>query len=157
MYVLRKVREDETQSSWVPHLDKQEDNYNRRGSLQGAKGLSPKSDFLAWGSALCRWAQRMFGFKDSRAYFWGNQMTERNRESTLNGCTQNLTCSRTRAEAVIWKEPGSDSPADLKSPLERQQATVVHPGYTDTGTAILGSLYYQVDTGAEKHHFESFL
>ena len=109
------------------------------------------------GPALCRWAQRMFGFKDSRAYFWGNQRTERNRESTLNGCTQNLICSRTRAEALIWKEPRSGSPADLKSPMERQQATVAHPGYTDTGTAIYGSLYYHVDTGAEKHHFESSL
>lgn len=47
MYVLRKAGEDETHSSWVPHPDKQEENYHCRGSLHGAKGSSPKSDSLA--------------------------------------------------------------------------------------------------------------
>lgn len=55
---------------------------------------------------------------------------------------------------MIWKEPGSESAANLKITLERQQASIAHLGYTDIKTAILGSLYYHVDAGAEKHHFE---
>lgn len=47
MHVLRNAGEDETQSSWVPLSDKQEDNYNCRSSLQGARASRPKSDSLA--------------------------------------------------------------------------------------------------------------
>lgn len=55
---------------------------------------------------------------------------------------------------MIWKEPGSESAANLKITPERQQASIAHLGYTDIRTAILGSLCYHVDACAEKHHFE---
>ena len=42
------------------------------------------------------------------AYFWKSQ------DSTLAGCTQNLTGSGPRSEAVPWKLSGSDPPVGLR-------------------------------------------
>lgn len=50
--------------------------------------------------------------KASRAYFWKTQRTVGNRDSILKGQTQNFPWSK--AEAEIWKKPGSDPLADLK-------------------------------------------
>lgn len=44
---------------------------------------------------------------------WGSQKAEGNRDSTPKRLTQHLTCSRTRAEPVIWKKPRSGLSAYL--------------------------------------------
>ena len=50
----------------------------------------------------------------------------------LKGTHKSLHAPRPRADAVIWKETGSDSPADLReSLLQRQEATGAHPRDVD--------------------------
>lgn len=50
----------------------------------------------------------------SRAYFPETQISIQDRDSTIKGHLLNPTCSRLRAEAIIWKEPVSDPPTDLE-------------------------------------------
>ena len=65
--------------------------------------------------------------------------------------TKNTYTLGPRAETVIWKEPGSDPPADLgESPRE---AGGNIPGDIHTGGSHSGSLFYHVDTGAGKGYF----
>ena len=82
---------------------KQEDNYNCRGSPQEARGPSTL-DFLAWGLALGRTPPERLALKPSGAYFpEGQRAVGNNRDSTLKGCTQNLTCSRTQGRSSNLK------------------------------------------------------
>lgn len=59
----------------------------------------------------------------------------------LKGTQKILHAPRPRADAVIWKESGSDSPADLiASPLRRQKATGAQPRDIDACGSHLGKL-----------------
>ena len=54
-------------------------------------------------------------------------------DSTFKGRTQTLNAPGPRTEAIIWKEPGSDSPADPRG---------AHPGEQDGGRHL--SFYHKV-------------
>ena len=63
-----------------------------------------------------------------------------NRDSTFKGHHKISHVLGPRAEAVIWKESGSDPPTDLENLLERQKATLAHLGDIDTGRSHFGEL-----------------
>lgn len=82
---------------WVTH--RWEDNYNYRGSSQGAVDLSLTLD-SAWG-ILYRVEKPAedLALKANGAYFQETQRGMGNRNSTLTECTQNLTCSRSHGSS----------------------------------------------------------
>ena len=72
-----------------------------------------------WHPALGRRATRTFGFEGQQGFPSGEPRAVGNRDSTLKGTHKISHTPETRAETVIWKEPGSDPPADLEeSPRE---------------------------------------
>ena len=71
----------------------------------------------------------------------------------LKGAYKISHASGPRAEAIIWKEPGSEAAADLGEPPRGARGSWTHPGDTDTGGSHLQSSIYHVDTGASKCHF----
>ena len=72
-------------------------------------------------------------------------------DSALKRCTQTLTHSEMQGRGNSLKEPGSDTPADLESFLERQEEIRVTLGTKKLVTAIRGSSMHHEDTGAGKH------
>ena len=74
-------------------------------------------------------------------------------DSALKVCTQILTHSNMQDRSNNLKEPGSDTPADLESFLERQGEIRVTLGTKTLVTAICGSSMYHEDTGAGKRPF----
>ena len=74
-------------------------------------------------------------------------------DSALKGCTQILTYSEMQGRSNNLKEPGSDTPADLESFLERQGEIRVILGTKMLVTAMHGSSVYHEYTGAGKHPF----
>ena len=74
-------------------------------------------------------------------------------DSAFKGCTQSLTQSEMQGRSNNLKKPGSDTPADLESLLERQGEIGVTLGTKTLVTAIRGSRMYHEDTGAGKRPF----
>lgn len=76
----------------------------RRELLSKVQALA--LSFPAQGSCSGETTPQYLALKASRAYFWETQRTEGNRDSTLKGYTQNLTCFRTHRRRL-------DPPANL--------------------------------------------
>ena len=89
--------------------------------------------------------------KISRTYFQETQRTVGNRDATPKGTNKISHAPWLRAEAVIWKEPGLDPPANLwDSP--GKEATKAHLGDSVTGVGHLGELVLPHGHCANKGH-----
>lgn len=71
----------------------------------------PSLGVLHWEDEL----PERFTLKVNGAYFWERQRTVGNKDSPLNGCTQNLTYSKMQGRSNKLK--GLDSLADLGEPF----------------------------------------
>ena len=76
--------------------------------------LAPHQALQSRSPAPGWWGPAYLIMKASEAYFQETQRAVGNRDPTIKGHTQNLTCSRPTAETVIQKEPGWDPPAVLR-------------------------------------------
>ena len=135
-------------------INKWEENYNCRGSLQGARRPRPTLGSLgplSWTRKTGPqnvWLWRSVGITFGRAR--GLWQTE---TPLLKDAHKISHVLGPRAEAVIWKEPGSDPLANLRELPKRHEATGAQPGDTDTGSSQSGSSFYHKDTDADRYHF----
>lgn len=64
-----------------------------------------------------------------------------NRDFTLKGCVQNLTCSEMQGRSGSLKRSlGGTHMLILEGPLQSQEASRIHPGDVDTGGSNFGEL-----------------
>ena len=78
--------------AWVGGPQKGEKLQLQRFSPRG-KGSDHTPGSPAQGSCTGKTVLKMFGFEDNWGLFWETQRGKGNRDSTLKGHTQNLTCS----------------------------------------------------------------
>lgn len=90
--------------------------------------------------------------KASGTYFPGEPRGIGNRDFTLIGCTQSLTCSWTQGRSSNWIWGWSDPPADCGQPPRGQKATVAPPRDIDTDSSHFWSSFSYVDTGVDRGH-----
>ena len=62
-------------------------------------------------------------------------------DSTLKGAYKISHAPGPRAEAIIWKQPGSEAAADLGEPPREARGSWTHPGDTDTGGSHFAELH----------------
>ena len=97
----------------------------------------------------------MFGIEDQQD-FREVQKTVKYSDSMLKGHTKSHTL-RPKVEAIIWKKPGSDLPADLRDASWEARGNWDSPWEKGLAAAIWGASFYHKDTGAGKQHFQIFL
>ena len=89
---------------WGQATHKLENNHNCRGSSQGTRGLRPRFSSPVQGLYEEDKLQEYFVLKISKDCIQERQRVIRNRDSTLNGFTQNFTHSMTQHRSSYLKE-----------------------------------------------------
>ena len=86
--------------------------------------------------------------KASGACAWESQRAAGNRDPLLKGTCKITHALRHSEEALIRKEPGSDTVADLGEPPREAEGNWDSPWDIDAGCSHLGSSFYHEGTGA---------
>ena len=95
----------------------------------------------------------MFVFEDQCGLLWGETVGQGDRDSTLKGCTQNLTPSWTQGKSNNLKGVWVTTPADFGESPGKVGGNGAYHQQTDTGGGHFQDLVLPLDTGAGKNHF----
>ena len=136
---------------WMTH--KCEDNHNCRE----VRYLSPTLGYPALGSCARKTSpQNVWLWRPLELIFGRARGLWQINSPFLKGTLKISHTLGPRAEAVIWKEPRSDTLANLGETPREKGGNWSSPGDMDTGGSHSGELFYQVDTVVSKHHFGNF-